>query len=171
MRRPILLILIAVACVLPCNAQTRWCSVTGRGPQDTIVYPPIARAARVSGVVMGYLKFTPDGKVTKFEPIQGPFMLRETLKTQFASWTLQTEAKGADLCQALVVASFQFTDRKGCSGCSQLRPPSCDRPPTPAPADCLKFTVGFEPSILRLHFEAPQPCEEWVALAAQSSPH
>jgi hypothetical protein len=136
MRRPILLILIAVACVLPCSAQTRWCSVAGRGPQDTIVYPPVARAARVTGLVMGYLKFTPEGKVTEFEPIQGPAMLRESLKRQFSTWTLQTNAAGSELCQTLVVAKFEFCDH----GVPCEDGPSCS----------TESVVSFEPSILRI---------------------
>jgi hypothetical protein len=141
MRRILLLILLVLAPTASSAAETRWCDVTGRGQNDTIIYPPIARAARVSGLVMGYLKFTPDGKVTGFEPILGPAMLRESLRQQFSTWTLQTRSTGTEACQALVVAKFEL--------CGLER--SCEDDPS-CPNDSA---AGFEPSIVRIHTRSP----------------
>ena len=134
MKGILLLVLVLLAAGQAASAQARWCDVTGRGANDTIVYPPIAKAARVYGLVMGYLKFNTDGKVTGFEPIQGPAMLRESLRLQLSTWTLQTKATGTEPCQTLVVARFDF--------CAFSTP--CEDDPT-----CkTESTVRLEPSIL-----------------------
>lgn len=117
MKRILLLVVVILASAGAASAETRWCDLTGHGPQDGVVYPPIAKAARVSGLVMGYLKFTPDGKVTGFDPIQGPAMLRESLRQQLSTWTLQTRATGTEACQTLVVGDFRLCfDNEPCTG-------------------------------------------------------
>ena len=90
------------------HAETRWCQVTGNAPSDKIVYPPIARAARVSGPVMGRITFTPAGRVTNLEVIRGPVMLARSASEQFKSWTFQTTARGEEPCMTLVILEFSL---------------------------------------------------------------
>jgi hypothetical protein len=119
-------------------AEPRWCSVTGRGPTDNFIYPPIARAARVYGVVLGRLVFETNGNPVRFESISGPPMLSETLKGQLLAWNLKTDAKGDELCETLVIAVFKLKSMG-----TQLSPPS------------VQFEAG---SVLRLVAETePMP--------------
>lgn len=97
-----------VLCALACSAEPRWCTITGRGANDTLFYPPIARAARVSGVVLGRVIYTPTGKFVRFEYIFGPRLLSNMVSGQLERWTIQTHAEGDELCQTLVIAEFQL---------------------------------------------------------------
>lgn len=136
MRRILPLVLISLASAAASRADTRWCTVTGRAAQDTVVYPPIAKAARVSGLVMGRLIFSPDGKVTDFEPVMGPPMLVASLKYQLSKWTPQTNATGVEPCQTLIVARFEFCEPQ--IPCEDNH--SCS----------VETGVSYEPSILRI---------------------
>jgi hypothetical protein len=140
MPRILLLALLILALVGVASAETRWCDVTGRGAQDAIVYPPIAKAAHVYGLVMGRVIFTPDGKVTGFEPIRGPVMLQDALRRQLSTWTVQTKATGTEACQTLVVADFSF--------CPTSVP--CED----NPACSVETNIQYETSILRVHARA-----------------
>lgn len=93
---------------LQSQAEPRWCSVTGRASGDTFVYPPIARAARVHGVVLGRLVFETNGKPVRFESVSGPLLLSETLKGQLLKWNVKTDASGDELCETLVIAEFKL---------------------------------------------------------------
>ena len=99
-----------LALAFTAEAEPRWCSVTGRGPNDKFIYPPIARVARVSGVVLGRLEFLTNGKVVDFNPGSGPRLLADSIKAQLSPWTLQTDATGGEGCQALVIAEFDEGD-------------------------------------------------------------
>jgi hypothetical protein len=91
-----------------CRAETRWCSIVGRGPNDTLVYPPIARVARVQGVVLSRIFYLPNGKVKGIERISGPQMLSGWVGEQLSRWTIKTDASGEGLCQSLVIADFRL---------------------------------------------------------------
>jgi hypothetical protein len=95
-----------IACALRCGAEPRWCSVIGRGPQDKVSYPPIARYARVTGVVIGIVTFIPNGASTSFEPISGPRLLSDSLGGQLSGWTINSDALGNEPCRSLVIATF-----------------------------------------------------------------
>ena len=124
--------------VMAAEAEPRWCSATGKAASDRLSFPPIAKAARIEGVVVGRIHFQPSGKVARFEQIFGPGMLAKSLEQQMASWTLANEAKGDDLCETLIVARFRFKE-----------PASCDpRPDVPTEYD---FST---PGILRLDLSA-----------------
>ncbi len=99
---------MAALATLSVAAEPRWCSITGRGPNDTIVYPPIARAARVWGNVIARLVYTTDGKVVRFEEVSGPKLLSSSLSKQFESWSIKTDATGQELCESLVSAEFRI---------------------------------------------------------------
>jgi len=50
-----------------CHAEARWCAIIGKDPADELAYPPIARAARVSGVVLSRIYYFPTGQVEHVE--------------------------------------------------------------------------------------------------------
>ncbi len=122
MRRalPVSLILIAVAC--GGRAEPRWCSLSGRDPSNKFFYPPIARAARVSGVVLSHLIYTPNGNVQRVEPISGPRLLSDSLAGQLMDWTVKTDAVGTELCQTLVIAEFRIVDENNDSTSVETKP-------------------------------------------------
>lgn len=116
-----------------CLAEPRWCSVIGTDPSNKLVYPPIARAAQVQGVVLVHMIYVPNGKVERVEPISGLRMLSDSLARQLGNWHVKTDATGDDLCETLVIASFTVVD----AGQTPLEEPK----------------KVMEPSILRLHVE------------------
>jgi hypothetical protein len=106
-----LLISFAIAMTFHvCRAETRWCSLTGKAGSDTLLYPPIARAAHISGTVIGRLHFSTSGKVEEFEVISGPIMLSRAVADQVKSWTVQTDSKGEQPCQSLFAVNFTIGD-------------------------------------------------------------
>lgn len=100
--------LLVLACALRCAAEPRWCSVIGRGTQDKVAYPPIARYARVTGVVLGIVTYIPNGAVASFEPVSGPRLLSDSLGRQLAEWTIISDALGNEQCRSLVIATFRM---------------------------------------------------------------
>lgn len=118
-----------------CQAEPRWCTITGRGANDMIVYPPIARAARVQGVVLGRVVYTPAGRFVRFEPISGPAMLSQSVEKQLATWSLKTNAIGDELCESPVIAQFQFNN-------PDYESPTVDT--TPAPPSAVKVSITVE---------------------------
>lgn len=135
----IVFVLFSAIAGLQCAAEPRWCSVTGRGPNDTLIYPPIARAARVSGVVVMRILYTPNGKVLSTEPVFGPVMLSSTLTSQLNHWILKTAATGDELCTTLVIADFRirYPDEP-------LRP----SPPQPNSSSILRLIVESEAIVI-----------------------
>ena len=70
------------------------------------MYPAIARAAHISGTVIGRVHFSTTGKVEGFEVVSGPVMLARAVGDQIRSWTLHSDSSGDESCQTLFVASF-----------------------------------------------------------------
>jgi hypothetical protein len=103
--------LLGLALVAPfCQGEPRWCSILGKGPSDALLYPPIARAAFVSGVVLSRVISTPAGHVEDIEAISSPRMLTDAVSKQIRTWTIETDATGGELCETLVIAEFKFRD-------------------------------------------------------------
>jgi hypothetical protein len=131
--------LLGLALFAPfCNADPRWCSIVGRGPSDTLVYPPIARAAVVSGVVISRVIYLPAGQVVDVEAISGPRMLSDAISSQIRKWSIKTDSSGDLSCETLVVADFRLHDSSD---------PTTERASSPV-----------EPSILRLSIDAEKLC-------------
>lgn len=103
--RLLMFVAIGLACHI-CQAQTRWCSITGTAKADTLLYPPIGRAARVTGTVISRITNLPSGPVVALETVSGPPLLATSVNGQMKSWTLRTEAKGTEPCQSLLVITF-----------------------------------------------------------------
>lgn len=91
------------------RAEPRWCSIVDKDPSNKVFYPPIARAARVPGVVLARIIYLPNNKVEKVETISGPPIIANGLKLQLMGWTIRTDAKGDGLCESLVIAKFTIT--------------------------------------------------------------
>jgi hypothetical protein len=94
----------------PCLAEVRWCSITRKASTDNLLYPPIARAAHVTGVVVSRMTFATSGRVVKLETISGPVMLANAVREQLSAWTITTDAPGDDLCESLIVVEFSLGD-------------------------------------------------------------
>jgi hypothetical protein len=107
-----LLLYAIVAMASTCSAETRWCSVTGKAKSDTIFYPPIGRAAHIEGTVVSRITYSPSGKVIGLETVFGPPLLATSVNNQMKSWTVQTDAQGAELCQSLLVIGFAIGERE-----------------------------------------------------------
>jgi hypothetical protein len=90
-----------------CSGEPRWCSVRSDF-SNTVVYPPIARAARVSGVVVMRMVYAPNGKALRTEPVFGPQMLSNSVTGQMKDWIVRTDDQGDELCETLVIAKFEF---------------------------------------------------------------
>jgi hypothetical protein len=134
----ILIISLLAASVIAAEAEPRWCSITGKAAADKVSYPPIAKAARVEGVVVSRIIFKPNGKVERFEAVFGPAMLFKFLEQEMSNWSLATDAKGYETCETLVIARFRL-----------IEPTSCN------PAPNLPTEYDFStPSILRLSLGA-----------------
>jgi hypothetical protein len=113
LRRLVLFVTCLVALASVCHAEPRWCSISGKDPSNKFFYPPIARAARVWGLVMMRMIYAPNGKVIRFEPISGPPLLSATLRGQLGDWIVKTDATGEELCETLVIARFTLHDPPG----------------------------------------------------------
>jgi hypothetical protein len=98
-----------------CHAEPRWCSVSSRDASNTLIYAPIAVAARVQGGAQALIIYKPNRRVEKVESVSGVPMLSGPLADQLQNWTVRTKASGDELCQTLVLVTFQLREptRKG----------------------------------------------------------
>ena len=88
---------------------SHWCimqPVKADGP----LYPPIAKAAHVQGVVISRLEFGADGSVSKVEIVNGPPMLTETVEKSEAHWVFRMDGNDTATsgCQILVISEFSI---------------------------------------------------------------
>ena len=60
-------------------------------------YPPIARAARISGVVSFTLDVTPNGSVNNFQVTSGHPLLRKAVEAEVTKWRFSAEAAGRSI--------------------------------------------------------------------------
>jgi hypothetical protein len=111
MKRRLHILLCLGAIATFCHAETRWCSIVGRGSSDTLLYPPIARVARVTGVVLSRIIYTPTGQVLNVEEISGPAMLSSWTADQLKGWTVKTDASGEAFCETIVISDFRLYDK------------------------------------------------------------
>jgi hypothetical protein len=112
------LALAAIASVS--SAEPRWCAATSIREGRNLAYPPIAKAARVSGVVLERVIYLPDGTVKSFEFVSGPMMLSSALEKQVKDWSLETNAIGTEACESLVIADFRLVDSPETSETSEV---------------------------------------------------
>ena len=93
---------------LQCSAEPRWCAVSQKDPSNSLLYPPIARAAGIQGVVVMRMIYEPKGRVQRTEPVFGPALLAASVAKQLLTWTVKTDAKGDQECVTLLIAEFRF---------------------------------------------------------------
>jgi hypothetical protein len=105
------IVVLTALVLLRCQAEPRWCSVSAKDSSNTFVYPPIARAARVQGVVVIRMIYAPNGKVARTEPVFGPAMLSTSMTSQLSNWNVKTDAVGDEQCMTLIIAEFRFHDQ------------------------------------------------------------
>jgi len=91
-------------------AQTRWCNTIKLLPEDKLIYPPIARAARVAGLVISRVTVTSTGSVGDIENIFGYPMLAETASRQIKEWKLISDVTSGSPCLGLVIVDFSFEE-------------------------------------------------------------
>jgi hypothetical protein len=103
---------IALGFILTCQiasaAEARWCSITGKRKTDTLVYPPMAKASRVDGIVILRVHFSTDGGVLSVESISGPQTLVDPTRERLKSWQFHTDAVGDQPCQSLIVVKYRI---------------------------------------------------------------
>ena len=104
------LALLLLALTTPAIAEPRWCNVTDFG--KTLVYPPIARAAHVTGLVSLRVTYERTGNVITVETINGPIMLVNAATEQIKQSTIGTDAPGSDPCESLFIINYELDDGK-----------------------------------------------------------
>ena len=119
------------------GAETRWCTVRLDAGRDTLTYPPIARAAHVSGVVIGRMLFRTSGEVVAFEKVSGPEMLVVSTREQTKQWDVTTAATGGELCQTLAIIDFKTQGEDG-----------AHQQTAPVPIGMIRLTVETQFMIL-----------------------
>lgn len=150
---------VLIAFALTCGAEPRWCAVVGHGPKDKVSYPPIARYARVTGVVLGTVTYIPNGAVASFESISGPRLLSDSLGRQLAGWTLNSDAFGNEPCRSLVIATFLIDERSPAESSAKIRYES---------GSVLRLSVDtFPPPPLDVSISDPAPLRGFKLLRTQ----
>jgi hypothetical protein len=104
------LLTVLAFCGVQSAAQTHWCPANRKADAVKLFYPPIARVAFIWGLVIGRLKFSPDGNFPTFEPVSGPVMLSNAVGEQAKSWKSEPTTVEQEPCQLLVVAKFTIGD-------------------------------------------------------------
>ena len=97
MRSQIWLAAILLCGGAPLLAQEPPCGVSGVKETTTLTYPPIARAAHVTGLVIVQVEFAKDGMVKTAEVWRGPEMLRQSVLS-FAKGLQANEYGGSRTC-------------------------------------------------------------------------
>jgi hypothetical protein len=110
------LLLLAGASLL--RAQSAPCGITQLPNSGTKFYPPIAQAARVSGMVILLTSFDHDGNAKVSRILQGPPML-QAAAARFIEASRSAPSAGSRECP--IVISFELADTH-----------SCDVPPEPS---------------------------------------
>ena len=110
MRRTILISLIAIFSLTGVGAaQEAPCGLRTMTEGATPVYPPIARAAHVTGTVVMLARFKLDGAVEDVQVLYGPIMLRQSAIIYVKSWKANVYG-GSRTCP--VVIDYVLDDLK-----------------------------------------------------------
>lgn len=107
----VLRLLILLLCTPNVCFASHWC-VMKPVKTDGPAYPPLAKAARIQGVVISRLEFNADGNVSKVEIVSGHPLLAKAVGTREARWTFTSDV-GAGGCQILVISEFSLSDSVG----------------------------------------------------------
>ena len=104
--------LLSVASLATQAQEVRWCSGSKLAEADQLLYPPIARAAHIGGIVIARIQYRPGGSVVGADIVSGYPMLATALRAQVAQWHISTSTAGDALCQTLLIANFTYGDQK-----------------------------------------------------------
>ncbi|MBB5058951.1 hypothetical protein HDF16_003674 [Granulicella aggregans] len=96
-----LLILVCLGFFASSQAEGSGCGLSAIREATTLLYPPIAKAAHVSGQVIAMMKFSPDGTVLDVEILSGPEMLRKSARDFLAGWTVNPYG-GSRACPVVI---------------------------------------------------------------------
>ena len=66
-----------------------------------VIYPRIARAARVTGLVIVELKISPDGDVVDAKAVSGPSLLRAASEQAARQWRFKASGDGSSMFRAM----------------------------------------------------------------------
>jgi hypothetical protein len=77
-----------------------------------LLYPPIARAAHVTGQIILMVQFAPDGSVHAAEVLSGPVMLRASAKTYVSGW-LANRYGGSRTCPIVIGYQLDSSEENG----------------------------------------------------------
>jgi hypothetical protein len=81
---------------------------------DAPLYPPIAKLARVQGVVLSRVEVDGSGSVAKVEIVKGPVLLARAVETSESHWTFHSDGETGG-CQMLVISEFSLSESEQAS--------------------------------------------------------
>jgi TonB family protein len=117
--------LLALAATSLLRAQSAPCGITGIAETSQLVYPPIARAAHISGTVILLVRFGQDGIVTNGTVVSGPPMLRGSALDFVKRWQANAYT-GPRECPIIVDFNVIEGDKPVCSP-QEAGPPKFSR--------------------------------------------
>lgn len=75
-------------------------------------YPPLARSARITGVVRVEARVDPTGKVTQAKMIEGHQLLQKAAESAVTNWQFVAEPESERLRTVVITYDFQIGDPK-----------------------------------------------------------
>ena len=132
--RLLILGLLSVSVLHTQDQEVRWCRTTKLDVSDQLQYPPIAKAAHVSGTVIARVQHQLTGAVSYIEIVSGPPLLGRLLTSQLEHWRFVSSGDGNDPCQTLLIAEFTLGDGS----------PSV----TASPPDIIRVAVHAVPAVI-----------------------
>jgi hypothetical protein len=76
---------------------------------DAPVYPVIAKAAHIQGVVISRLEFDANGNASKVEIVNGSPLFAKAVEISEARWVFHSDTDTAG-CQILVISEFSLSE-------------------------------------------------------------
>jgi hypothetical protein len=108
---PIAIALLLLSLSTASIAQQGACGLTKMTETATPIYPPIARAAHVEGVVVMLVSFKTSGEVEKLDIVSGPEMLKAAAATYVKGWHAN-EYTGPRTCPIVVTFHLRRENEK-----------------------------------------------------------
>jgi hypothetical protein len=94
--------------IVACHADVPWCNAMSKNDASIPVYPPIARAAHVSGAVVALVTIDARSETSDVAPLSGPVLLSSYLVKALKSWKFVSSDTNQKLCQGLVIVDFRL---------------------------------------------------------------
>jgi hypothetical protein len=102
---------MAIVLVSPLRAQDSNCGIVQPPPLEAKFYPPIAKAAHVSGQVILLARFDHDGNATVSRIVSGPAMLRPMAQSYIEA-SKAKPSTGSRECP--IIVTFKLAAPTGC---------------------------------------------------------